>query len=296
VRIGDVLVPAFGLDPGRGSVSLTLADGRAPVGPDEIVLGADTLERVGARVGDSVDVDGHPLAVVGTAILPALGQATGDHPTLGIGGWLTGDGLRSLLPGDGGPPSAHAVLVDRAPGTTDADLLALADEMEADGQPWGYHGGDAQGSVQLMAPPRPGELVGISPTVSAPAVMAAVLALGAMVALGFALVTSVRSRRRDLSILKALGFTRRQLAGMVQAQAVATVLVGAVVGVPLGVALGSTVWHRFAEDLGVLAETQVPVGVIALAFAAGLLGALAFTALPSRSAARTPAARVLRSE
>jgi hypothetical protein len=297
VQVGDVLVPAVGLDPGRGSVAPTIVDGRAPAGPDEIALGADTLDRVGARVGDRIDVvGGHQLAVVGTAILPALGQATGDHPTLRSGGWMTGDGLRALLPSDRPPPGGSAVLVDRAPGATVGDLQTLADQMEADGQAWGYNGDDADGAVQVMAPPRPGELVGISPTVTAPAVMAAVLALGAMVALGVALVTSVRARRRDLSVMKALGFTRRQLAAMVQAQALTTVLIGAVVGVPLGVALGSTVWRRFADDVGVLSETRVPVGVIALAFVVGLVAAMAFTALPGRAAARTPAALILRSE
>ena len=80
-----------------------------------------------------------------------------------------------------------------------------------------------------------------------------------MVALGIALVGSVRSRRRDLAVLKAIGFTRRQLSLMIETQAVVTVLAGAVIGIPLGVALGSTVWRRFADDLGVLAETRVPV-------------------------------------
>ena len=273
-----------------------MVDGRAPRAPDEIALGATTLGRIGAGIGSTVDVDGVPHTVVGTAIMPALGQATGDHPTLATGGWLTGDGLRALATTDQASPAASAVLVDLSPGRTVADLEELGRDMLADPPVWGSFDPADDTSVDVYSPPRPGELVGISPTVTAPAVMAALLAAGAMVALGIALVASVRSRRRDLSVLKALGFTRRQVSGMVQAQAIATVLVGGVVGIPLGLALGSIVWRRFADDLGVLAETRVPVALIGVCFAAGIVGSLLFTALPSRSAARTPAALVLRSE
>jgi hypothetical protein len=297
VRIGDLAVPVFGLDVGRGSVSPTLVEGRPPAAPGEIVLGSDTLERVGVAIGDPVEVDGRPHRIVGTAVMPALGQATGDHPTLGTGGWLTGDGLRALISdADGSALGASALLLDPLPG---ADLDALVEALEADPAAWGVTGEDAEdtdGLISVLRPPRPGELVGVDPSGTAPAVMAALLAAGAMVALGIALVASVRSRRRDLSVLKALGFTRHQITLMVQTQATATVLAGAVIGIPLGVALGSTIWRRFADDLGVLAETRVPILVITLAFAAGLLAALAFTAIPSRTAARTPAALVLRSE
>jgi hypothetical protein len=297
VRVGDALVPVYGLDAGQGVVSPSVDEGRAPARPGEIALGAETMAALGLEVGDEVDVAGQAHTVVGTAVLPALGQATGDHPTLGTGGWLTGDGLRSVAPDGAGADGASAVLLRLGPG---ADLDALVADMDADPAAWGISEDEADeaagGIVSPLRPPRPGELIGISPAAATPAVMAALLATGALLALAFALVASVRTRRRDLAVLKALGFTGRQLSAMVETQALVTVLVGAVIGVPLGLALGSTVWRLFAEDLGVLVETRIPAGLIVLTFVLGLVAALAVTALPSRSAGRTSAALVLRSE
>ena len=52
------------------------------------------------------------------------------------------------------------------------------------------------------------------------------------------LVASVRQRRRQFAVLKALGFTQRQLAASVAWQSSVAALVGVVVGVPVGIALG----------------------------------------------------------
>ena len=49
------------------------------------------------------------------------------------------------------------------------------------------------------------------------------------------LFASVRRRRRDLALLKTLGFTRRQLAATVAWQASIAVALGVIVGVPLGI-------------------------------------------------------------
>jgi ABC-type lipoprotein release transport system permease subunit len=51
-------------------------------------------------------------------------------------------------------------------------------------------------------------------------------AVGAVAALGLTLTASVRRHRRDLALLKALGFTRRQLAVCVAWQTTAAALPG----------------------------------------------------------------------
>ena len=53
---------------------------------------------------------------------------------------------------------------------------------------------------------------------------------------GLTLAASVRRRRRDLGLLKALGFARRQLAAAVAWQATVAAVIGVVIGIPLGVA------------------------------------------------------------
>ena len=64
------------------------------------------------------------------------------------------------------------------------------------------------------------------------------LALGAIAALALTLLASVRQRRRDLALLKTMGFVRRQLAASVAWQATVAAMVGIVVGLPLGVVDG----------------------------------------------------------
>lgn len=86
----------------------------------------------------------------------------------------------------------------------------------------------------------------------------------------------MRRRRRDLALLKALGFTQGQLAAAVAWQATVAAAIGVVVGIP--------------PDATVPATSVVLVAVGAFVFA-NLVAAL-----PGRGAARTPTALVLRAE
>jgi ABC-type lipoprotein release transport system permease subunit len=129
-----------------------------------------------------------------------------------------------------------------------------------------------------------------------PAVLAGGVAAGAVAALGLALVASVRRRRRDLALLKTLGFTRRQLATTVAWQSTVVAVVGLVIGIPVGIAVGRWLWIVFARELSAVPDPVVPVGSVALAVVAALVLANLVAALPGRSAARTPAALLLRAE
>jgi ABC-type lipoprotein release transport system permease subunit len=117
-----------------------------------------------------------------------------------------------------------------------------------------------------------------------------------MVALGFTLSTSVRRRRRDLAMLRALGFTGRQLRSVVVWQASVSGLVGVVAGLPIGILLGRWLWTLFARHIDAVPEPTVPVlSIVIVAFVTMVL-ANVVAALPGRSAAHTSTARVLRGE
>jgi ABC-type lipoprotein release transport system permease subunit len=73
---------------------------------------------------------------------------------------------------------------------------------------------------------------------SLPDVLAGLLALLAASALAHLLVTSIRQRRRDLAVLKTLGFVRSQVSAAVAWQATTVAVVALAVGMPLGFALG----------------------------------------------------------
>ena len=108
------------------------------------------------------------------------------------------------------------------------------------------------------------------------------------------LAASVRRRRRDLALLKALGFTPRQLAAAVAWQATVTAVVGVVVGIPLGIVVGRELWTLFARNINAVPDPTVPVLSVFLVGLGALVFANLVAALPGRDAARTPTALVLR--
>ena len=111
-----------------------------------------------------------------------------------------------------------------------------------------------------------------------------------------ALVTSVRRRRRDLAVLKTLGFTRGQVAATICWQATTFAVVALAIGVPLGVAAGRWAWQPTADTLGVHSGPMVPLAAMAAAAVGAVLAANLVAALPGRAASRLPPATALRSE
>jgi ABC-type lipoprotein release transport system permease subunit len=143
---------------------------------------------------------------------------------------------------------------------------------------------------------RPAEIVNYKSMGTMPAVLAGGVAAGAVAALGLALVASVRRRRRDLALLKTLGFTRRQLAATIVWQSTVVAIVGLVVGIPLGIAAGRWLWIVFARELSAVPDPVIPAASVVLAALAALILANLVAAIPARLAGRTPAAEVLRAE
>jgi ABC-type lipoprotein release transport system permease subunit len=123
-----------------------------------------------------------------------------------------------------------------------------------------------------------------------------VLAAAAIIALGLTLTASVRSRRRDLALLKTLGFTHRQLAAVLAWQASVSSVIGIVIGVPIGIAVGRTLWTLFAREIYAVPLPAVPVLAIVLVALGTLVLANIVAAVPGRMAARTPTALLLRAE
>jgi ABC-type lipoprotein release transport system permease subunit len=157
---------------------------------------------------------------------------------------------------------------------------------------------DFQGTgdtVSVLQVQRPAEIVNYRSTGAMPVVLAAGLAAGAVAALGLTLHSSVRRRRRDLALLKTLGFTKRQLAAVVAWQSSVAGIVGVCVGLPFGIAAGRWLWILFARDINVVPRPTVPLSLVFVGIGALVLANFV-AAIPGRIAARTPASLVLRSE
>jgi ABC-type antimicrobial peptide transport system permease subunit len=110
------------------------------------------------------------------------------------------------------------------------------------------------------------------------------------------LLASVRRRRRDLALLKALGFTQRQLAAAIAWQSSVAVAFGTIVGIPVGIVFGRFLWNLFAHEINAVPAPSVPAFTIVLIALGALVLANVVAALPGRIAGRTPTALLLRAE
>jgi hypothetical protein len=299
------------LSPARPAVGPRTLSGTGLDGPGDIVLGPGTLAQLHKRLGDHVTVQLGPvirdarLKIVGTAALPALGDTLGIHPSLATGAILpTSVVSHAALNEVGSDSGPNAILVRLRPGVSQAaglrSLQQIADtynQLTHSPRVVGQVGPEALELVANVLPvQRPAEIVNYKSMGTMPVILAGGVAAGAVAGLGLALVASVRRRRRDLALLKTLGFTRRQLAATVGWQSTVVAVVGLVVGVPLGIAVGRWLWIAFAHALSAVPSPVVPAGSVALAAVAALVLANLVAALPGRSAARTPAALLLRAE
>ena len=107
------------------------------------------------------------------------------------------------------------------------------------------------------------------------------------------LVLSVHERTRELGMLRAVGMTRRQARRMVRHESVITGLIGAAVGLPLGISLAALVTAALSqfELQFVVPVAQLAVFVL-MAVAAGILAAV----MPARRAARLDVLEALQYE
>ena len=122
------------------------------------------------------------------------------------------------------------------------------------------------------------------------------MALVAVATVTDALVSSVRRRRRDLAVLKVLGFLRGQVAATIAWQATTLAVIALALGIPLGVAAGRWAWRLTTSQLGVGSVGVVSLPAILAAAAGSVLAANLVAAIPGRVASRLHPATALRSE
>ncbi len=146
----------------------------------------------------------------------------------------------------------------------------------------------------LPAPPT--NLVNFGQAVNFPLLFGLVLIVFGVATLLHVLVVSVVRRRREVGLLKALGFVRRQVALSVTWQTTTVALVGIVVGVPLGIVVGRWVWAAFAGSLGVVPVTVIAGWTIVAVAVGALLVANLLAVGPALVAARSRPASLLKAE
>jgi hypothetical protein len=314
-QIDGRAVPLILGSPGA-EVAPPVLSGHGLDGKDQIVLGAATLALLHKHVGDTVSLSYETakdapvyipptkLVIVGTATFPAVGYDSfvAEHTSMGTGALVSTGiqppamqrAIRSPDPNLNGPELVFIRLrpgVSATAGRADMQRIAHAADKALAADPRG-----AGNNVTVLGALRPAQIVNYRTVGSTPVILAVGLAVGAIVALGLTLAASVRRRRRDLALLKTLGFTQRQLAAAVAWQSTVIAAIGIILGVPLGIVLGRQLWILFARNINAVPDPAVPVLSVLLVAIGALVFANLDAALPGLDAAHTPAALALRAE
>jgi putative ABC transport system permease protein len=267
--IGSTRIDVFAFDALRGDAVPTLVAGHAPQRPDEIVFGErtarDTHAALGSQVRARIGARSAAYKLVGTAVFPEYG----DSGQLGTGAWTTVAGLQRITHD---PPLRNTFLIGLQPAARAAD-------------------GEGQ-IVRAVAPlpvrdsARPEDLVNLARGDGLMAVLAVLLAVLALAVLVHALLISVRRDRSDHAVLRALGRTPGQTRVSVVWQSLTLAAAAFVVGVPLGLVAARSLWTAYASRIGIVADTFVPAGLLALVFAGTVVVALIAAIVPAWMAGR----------
>ena len=238
----DLSVTVVAYLPGIGRMEPTVASGRVPIGPDEVLLGETAARALGVEIGDeiplTIDFVGstQSVTVVGFGV---AGTALADpHP--GRVAYVTPEAFEGAV-----ELAPQVLLVELEP---DADVEAATAALEA-----------AYPDTVVGASSVPRSVLLWDQLSYAPVALAVAVLVLAAVALVNALVTSVRRRGRELAVLKAVGARRRQIRGVVAWQATAWALVAVLIGLPVGVVLSASGWEAITTSLGLHSPTAVPV-------------------------------------
>ncbi|MEV6958430.1 FtsX-like permease family protein [Streptomyces sp. NPDC051207] len=238
--------------PEVGRPLLTAGRWLDPAVPDGVVLESRVARALLAEPGDTVTVPGsaRTLTVLGVADSAERRYRPGERP-----------GLVWTQPSAVSDPSGQAIglrLTD--PEDTDYAVQRAVTVLGAGAigevSTWKQARAEAQGENRLL-----GQVLGL-------------FGLGALVAAGLAvhgaIGTRIRGHLRDISVLKAIGFTPGQVVRVFLLQHIAYALLGAVSAAALAEALGSRIPGRLGDAVGVwqglpghtLALGAVPVGAV----------------------------------
>ncbi|MEU8686402.1 FtsX-like permease family protein [Streptomyces sp. NPDC048611] len=247
-----------------------------------IVLESSVARAMWAEPGDTIELSGFPgqLRVVGVADTAEVTFRAGGTPGVA---WVLPETLDAS---DAGRDQRGRAIGLRLGDPADTDYVVqravtrLGADQITDVSTWRQAKAEAEGDNQLL-----GRLLGVF---GLGALLAAALAVGG------ALSTRVRGHLRDISILKAIGFTPGQVVRMFVALHLGLALLGVVLGALLTQALGALVPGRIGEAMALW--RQLPGhGWLTLVISGGVLAFIgAATCLAAWRAGRVPPVPVAR--
>ncbi|MCF4137782.1 ABC transporter permease [Streptomyces sp. Tue 6430] len=238
--------------PAVGRPLLTAGHWLDPAVPDGVVLDGRLARALVAEPGDTLGLPGSPrgLTVLGIADSAEPRYRPGDRPGLV---WV----LPSAVPEpDGQVTGLRLTDPDDTDYAVQRAVTVLGAGTVGEVSTWQQARAEAQGDNRLL-----GQVLGL-------------FGLGALAAAGLAvhgaIGTRIRGHLRDISVLKAIGFTPGQVVRIFLLQHIAYALLGAAAAATLVQALGSRVPGRLGDAVGVwqglpghaVALLSVPVTVV----------------------------------
>jgi putative ABC transport system permease protein len=278
-------------DPNGPVDQIGLASGRWWQQPGEVVLETAPVFK-GVQLGDTVTFQQAPPAgkeagppvpqpvgsgsgtgsepVLATVKLTVVGFANGSISTPDVRAWMSPADVTTLAP-TGSTPDLQ-MLYRVAPSATSDDLAKATSLITAGVAPADVHGTmpylTEQANVNRLA------------DLMVPILLA--FSLFALLAAAFAIVNIVSGvvlgSYREIGLLKSVGFTPRQVSGVLLAEILVPVVVGSVAGVVIGVLASQPTVANTARAFGLPSSFQLSLPVIGLvlglAFATAILAAI----------------------
>jgi putative ABC transport system permease protein len=246
---------------GKGHVAAsTIVEGREAQDVDEVVLGGDTMHKLGAHIGGTV-VAGHDhvMTVVGRAVFAGVGPTDRTRASLGTGAAMTQQGATVASGSEQHPQTL---------------LLTAADSYGVD---------DIQRVhrfVTVVDTQLAGGLYDWTSLRQLPLLLVALFCLLAVAAAAHAFSWAMRFQQADFAVLSAMGLDRRRLRIVVGWQVGTLLAAATLAGVALGLFVGNSAWHAEKTNLTVQSPTSVHVVallllVVALSVAMAAMAALA---------------------
>jgi hypothetical protein len=288
IRLGGLDVQSYELTVHRGDGFVSVTKGRAPSGPDEMLLGSQTLDRLGAEIGDRVRAVGlqggalRDITIVGRGVFPEfVHPAVPDSDTASYNDFALTDAAGvDTFAAEAGGEYFGTVLVDWAPS---ADAGRAASVFTEQG-------------LEVETASRPTNLDNLARVRVFPVLLAALLAILVGATVAHALVTSTQRQKGDLTLLRALGFVTRQIRVTFAAHAGSLAVTGLLIGVPAGLVAGRLVWATVADRIGVDNELPLPLLAVLITIVGSLALANLLAIIPAHTATNSRVVKLPRNE
>jgi len=147
-----------------------------------------------------------------------------------------------------------------------------------------------------LPPIQPNDVADFGRVRNLPDILAALLVVTGLITIVHLLTSAIRRRRRDLVVLKSLGMPPSKVSAAICWQATTVGLVSPALGLPIGIVAGRWAWKLVASDIGVAAQPQILLLVLAGLCIGVLVVVNLVAAGPAVMARRVAPASVLHTE